>query len=147
MPWLYDDGGQDQSHGPEFDALRRRVWDEVDEEPSLATDKYGHWHLGGCVCRAITIVTQRPYPEIWRKLHEFRAYPDFGVKDEVLYPFLKHLGFRQHHRCGWRQLPKTGRLLVLIPCHALAVIDGVVRDTFDSWRYDIIQSYWTLEVA
>ena len=136
MTWVYDDG-EDPSYSPEFMAHRRRIAEHTWDEPG---DFPGLW--GSCVCRAIAIVTQRPFAEIWLELREHGAYPDYSVHDHVMLPYLEQLGFRRYPGCRWRDLPTIGRVLVNVPGHLLAVIDGVAHDTFNSWRRGRIEAYW-----
>jgi hypothetical protein len=139
MTWVYNDG-EDLSYDPEFVALRRRLGEEALEAP---VDFGLHLGWGGCVCRAIAIATQRPFAEIWLELRARGASPDCSVHDRVMLPYLvEQLGFRRYPGCRWRDLPTIGRVLVNVPGHLLAVIDGVAHDTFNSWRRGRIKWYW-----
>lgn len=136
MSWVYDDG-EDAAYDPEFEALRRRVGEYVLDEPADFPTGLG----GSCVCRAVAIVTQRPFAEIWLELHERGASPDYSVQDRVMLPYLTDLGFQRYPGCRWRDLP-TGRVLVNVPGHLLAMLGGVVHDTFNSWHRGQIGWYW-----
>jgi len=71
-------------------------------------------------------------------VHAFHA--DHGVSDEVYGPYLKDLGWRF---TSTKELPRgkgihlradelpSGRLIVRLPAHLVAVIDGVIHDTHD----------------
>jgi hypothetical protein len=77
--------------------------------------------------------------------------PDHGCSNEVSGPYLKSIGWqytaipnKRTVRLRADELP-PGRLIVDIDRHYLAVIDGVIRDTFDSGRSGrrSINGYWT----
>jgi len=107
---------------------------------------------GDCVTRAIAIATGEPYRVIYAGL--FDAYrevtgkasgvsPRNGVPRRVYGPFLRERGWvwtptmrigtgcTVHLRSD--ELP-SGRLIARLSHHLVAVIDGVVRDTFDPSR-------------
>jgi hypothetical protein len=89
-----------------------------------------------------------------RKGGVYAFHADHGVGDEVYGPYLKDLGWRftstkelprgrgVHLRAD--ELPK-GRLMVLLPGHLTAVIDGVIHDTLDCSDEGRrrIRGYWT----
>ena len=110
MKWVYDDGGR-------FEA--------------------GHsYHVKDCVCRALSIITGCPYREVQREL---KALDPVGSRGRDAYPqYLASRGFVffpvpdgevVHLRA--EELP-PGRLVVQIKKHLVAVINGVLHDTFDS---------------
>jgi hypothetical protein len=107
-----------------------------------------------CVCRAIAIATGRPYQEIYDLILRFaeaerpqgrrkRSHPRTGVQKPTIRRIMAHLGWswcptmsigtgcRVHLRAD--ELP-PGRLVVACSRHTVAVIDGVVHDTYDSTR-------------
>jgi hypothetical protein len=135
--WVRDDGG------------RRRA---------------GGYHRtpGGCVPRAIAIATGKPYREVhdaltaatlhYVKTHRNRVAgwikrsrggrsfdPASGSYVEIFGPYLASIGWRftstkdQEVRLRADELP-SGRLIVRIHGHLVAVIDGVIHDTYDSGR-------------
>jgi hypothetical protein len=78
-----------------------------------------------------------------------RAFdPDHGCSDSIYGPYLKSLGWKHTATKGVRlradELPR-GRLIVRISRHLVAVIDGVIHDTFDSGRAGRVRvtGYWT----
>ena len=102
-----------------------------------------------CVTRAIAIVTGRDYREVYNELAE-RQKQITGVKSarnginkSVRKQYLADLGFEWiptmhvgegttvHLRSD--ELP-SGRLIVAVSRHVVAVIDGVIHDTFDPSR-------------
>jgi hypothetical protein len=149
LAWIYDDGGR------------------------AAAGFKGE--AGDCVARAIAIATDRPYGEVYSALKSasrnyasvhrdwiakriaFAPTPRYGVAPEVYRPYLLALGWnwtatmqigsgcRVHLRAD--ELP-TGRLMVQVSRHLVAVIDGVIHDTHDSSRggtrcvYGFYQPAW-----
>jgi len=114
---------------------------------------------GDCVTRAIAIASQRSYAEVWEALTEGNATQrktkrspktanrdaDTGVlvKRKWFRDYMASLGFvwiptmtigsgcKVHLRRG--ELP-DGRLVVAVSKHYVAVIDGVIHDTYDPSR-------------
>ena len=83
-------------------------------------------------------------------------HADYGVADEVYGPYLEDLGWTF---TSTKELPRgrgihlradelpRGRLIVRLPGHLTAVIDGVIHDTndcSDDGRCRI-QGYWTVQ--
>jgi hypothetical protein len=130
--------------------------------------------IGDCVVRAIAIAAQMPYRDVhdaltaatvrhvaaggsdWARLvrrhgrvRHFHA--DHGVADEVFGPYLKSLGWRfkptkgkgVHLRAD--ELPR-GRLIVQVPKHLVAVVDGVIHDTDDCSNEGrrCVQGFWRM---
>lgn len=113
-------------------------------------------HPGDCVCRSITIASERPYQEVYDALNtaSLRERPSksrkrgrsssrTGVSRATLRFYLENLGWKftptmgigtgckVHLRDG--ELP-MGRLIVSVSKHMVAVIDGVIHDTHDPSR-------------
>jgi hypothetical protein len=110
---------------------------------------------GDCVCRAIAIVTGKPYQEIYDLLIDFsskernskrkarKSHPRTGIYKGTMRRVMAHLGWKWvptmfvgkgckvHLRA--EELPK-GRLIVALSKHECAVIDGVVHDLYDPSR-------------
>jgi hypothetical protein len=130
---------------------------------------------GDCVARAITIATGKPYTEVHGALkaeyarHVKRLRPgsdahgyerrrrteevESGCSEKVSGSYLKSLGWqytrlreRVYLRAG--ALP-SGRLIVSVCGHYLALIDGVIRDTYDSGRAGKrpVRGYWSQRSA
>ena len=114
-------------------------------------------NAGDCAARAIAIATGKPYREVYDELfRRGRAFwaqvyvkpkkvarhasPRGGVVDDICRPYLEDLGWQWtptlkagasievHLRAD--ELP-GGRLVVRVPGHLVAVIDGVIHDTHD----------------
>jgi hypothetical protein len=134
MDWIYDDGGLGRG-----DILRQ-----------------------DCVPRSIAIAAQLDYDEVYDRIAElasdfvyedgstygehhdglFEGVSEVGVPKEAIEDYLTELGFTWH-RCGLGDdpLPTTGRLIVEMPGHFTAIIDGVVHDTWDC-RGRPVEAYW-----
>jgi hypothetical protein len=111
----------------------------VFNDGGLAASK--HNEINDCACRAIAIATERPYHEIWAA---FKALLELegprrrsGVDESVQHKLMESL--------GWTWVPTTktdlreddlpsGRLVVCIKGHSVAVINGVVHDTYNCSR-------------
>jgi hypothetical protein len=130
----------------------------------------GHKVKGDCVIRAIAIATGKPYGEVFGALKGEAAryaqkYPRSWVAGEIkrsrkgaynykqaYEPYLKSLGWQYTSTKGLRlradQLP-PGRLVVMINRHAVAVIDGVIHDLYDSGGAGKVrvEGYYTKVVA
>jgi hypothetical protein len=98
----------------------------------------GHREVNDCACRAIAIATGHPYHEIWdmfKTLLEAESVrPRSGVNEIVQHKVMESLGWT------WVEARKaylvehdlpSGRLVVCIRGHSLAVIDRVIHDTFN----------------
>jgi hypothetical protein len=118
--------------------------------------KAGYKGLAGdCVCRAIAIATGIPYRDVYdaisqeaqteklTKRREKRSSARTGVHKPTTRRYLASLGWTWvptmrigsgctvHLRAG--ELP-SGRLIVSVSRHVVAVIDGTIHDTHDSSR-------------
>jgi hypothetical protein len=110
---------------------------------------------GDCVTRAIAIATRKPYQEVYDALNALAAGERItkrrkksssartGVHKDTQRRYLESLGWvwtptmaigsgcKVHLRA--RELP-TGRLVVNVSKHTVAVIDNVIHDTYDCSR-------------
>lgn len=126
MDWVYDDGGR------------------------AAAGFKGT--TGDCVCRAISIATEKPYKEVYDLINEFAKQERTGKRKRGkssartgVYPattrkVMKHLGWvwhptmqigsgcKVHLRAD--ELP-TGRIVCKVSNHCVAVIDGVIHDIYN----------------
>lgn len=129
MEWIYDDGGR------------------------AAAGFKGT--TGDCVCRAIAIATEKPYKEVYDTINEFgrlerltkrrksKSSARTGVHIGTIRKVMEHYGWKWHATMQIGQgckvhlredeLPK-GRIICSVSKHEVAVIDGVVHDTYDSTR-------------
>lgn len=128
---------------------------------------------GDCVTRAIAIATERNYQEVYdevwaatekygetrrdrdaKKIQSRGGTPRNGVMKKVTKEYLTALGWKWtptmgigtgckiHLRDG--ELP-MGRLIVSVSKHLVAVIDGVINDTYDCSREGTrcVYGFWT----
>ena len=110
---------------------------------------------GDCVCRAIAIASEKPYREVYDLINEYgkaeklgkrqksRSTARTGVYPKTIRKIMADLGWvwvptmkigsgcTVHLRA--EELPK-GRLVVSVSKHEVAVIDGVIHDTYDCSR-------------
>ena len=106
-----------------------------------------HGRAGDCVCRAIAIITNEGYEDIYNELawrneafgDGIRSARD-GISDRVMHGLLKAKGFK-YVRIKQKQiyavdLPK-GRIVALVERHAMAVVNNVVIDSWDSRKKNI----------
>lgn len=115
-----------------------------------------------CVVRAIAIAAERPYAEVYDALFAMRIHhaatrrdrtarnikrkgnsPRNGTARKIYEAYLKKLGWRFVPTMGFGtgtrvhlrpdELP-AGRIIARVSKHLVAMIDGVVHDTFDCTR-------------
>jgi hypothetical protein len=114
---------------------------------------------GDCVCRSIAIATSKPYQEVYDALNALgakerrckRRRGKSSARDGVYKPTVR----RYMESLGWTWTPTmqigsgctvhlgdgelpTGRLVVSVSRHLVAVIDGVIHDTHDPQRTRIV---------
>jgi hypothetical protein len=126
-------------------------------------------HAGDCVCRAIAIAAELPYAEVYAALNEAAVHerPRIGRKRSSARTGIKIPTIRRYLAAiGWRWVPTmqigsgctvhlradelpSGRLIVSVSRHLVAVIDGVIHDTHDPTRDGTrcVYGYYTKAVA
>ena len=119
-----------------------------------------------CVCRAVSIASGWPYEEIyklinseahcerWGRVKGNCSSARTGVHKPTTRRLMERLGWQWHPTMGIGtgckvhlrdgELP-MGRLVVSVSRHLVAVIDGVIHDTFDCSRGETrcVYGYWT----
>jgi hypothetical protein len=118
IPFIYNDGGREAAGFKGF--------------------------TGDCVTRAIAIVTEKSYKEVYDALWIKKGTtPRNGVKRKIYEAYLKSLGMKWtptmligqgckvHLRAD--ELP-SGRIICRLSKHLTAVIDGVVNDIYNPAR-------------
>lgn len=112
---------------------------------------------GDCCCRAIAIATEMPYKEVYDMINRYgkaerltkkraragKSNARTGVWKETARKIMTDLGWTWHPTMkvgsGCKvhlkdgELP-NGRIMCLVSHHYVAVIDGVLHDTYDSSR-------------
>lgn len=109
---------------------------------------------GDCVVRAISIATEKSYQEIYDSLYAISwISPRKGVYKRVYETYLDSIGWKRTTTMKFGQGCKAhlkadelppGRLIVQVSKHLVAVIDGVIQDTFDCSRDGTrcVYGYW-----
>ena len=110
---------------------------------------------GDCCCRAISIATKRPYKEVYDLINEYgkkektgkrkkhKSNARTGVYTGTFRKVMEHYGWTWHptmtigsgcnvHLTG-EDLP-SGRIVCRCSKHFVAVVDGIIHDTYDSSR-------------
>ena len=128
-------------------------------------------NAGDCVCRAIAIAADLPYQEVYDRLAEGQsqkkrrsvarisqrrsARNGISVKRKWFKDYMLDLGFvwtptmqigsgcQVHLKAD--ELP-GGRIICAVSKHYVAVIDGVINDTYDCSRYGTrcVYGFWAL---
>lgn len=112
--------------------------------------------VGDCVPRAIAIATQRDYKEVYNTITKIVGYtPRNGVRKADTKKLIKHFGGVWHPTmnvgsgCTTHleddEIPMHGRIVCKCSKHVVAVIDGVIHDTYDASRDGnrCVYGYWT----
>ena len=132
MEWVYDDGGR---------------------------SRYFKGSAGDCVCRAIAIATEQDYKKVYDELAALnkkrsgKKSARNGVNRKDIRAYMADLGWEWHPTMGIGtgckvhldadELP-SGRIVCSLSRHLVAVIDGVLHDTYDSaWERRCVYGYWT----
>lgn len=110
--------------------------------------------VGDCVVRAIAIAKGEDYKKVYDEVADFLGYsPRNGIEHKDTKKVMAHFGGAWHPTMtigsGCRvhlkakELPK-GRLVCNCSGHLVAVIDGVINDTYDSSRNGTrcVYGYW-----
>lgn len=125
---------------------------------------------GDCVTRSISIVTGKPYQEVYDTLNQLseserigkrkkkKSNSRTGVYKQTYDKYLKSLGYKwiptmqigsgcNVHLCK-DELP-SGRIIVKVSKHLTAVIDKVINDTYDCSRGGsrCVYGYYTKDVV
>lgn len=126
--WVYDDGGRAQAG-------------------------YQFHEAGDCVSRAIAIATEMPYEVVVDIINKAsyggRGDSQSGVYDYATKGVLTSLGWKRittNAHLNSDEFP-PGRLILEVNRHLVALIDGVIRDTYDPSYHGSrrVYAYWTKE--
>lgn len=114
--------------------------------------------VGDCVTRAIAIVTDKDYKEVYQTITKLVGYtPRNGVLKKDTKKVMKHFGgfwvptmeigkgCTTHLKDG--EVPMEGRIICNLSGHVCAVIDGIINDTFDPSRKGTrcVYGYWVFK--
>lgn len=125
---------------------------------------YKHKESGDCVCRAISIATGKTYQEVYDDLNIYakkerprgnkkRSSANNGVKKATIKKYMASLGWKWNPtmkigsgckvHLKKEELP-SGRLVVSVSRHLVAVIDGIIHDNHDPSRGGMrcVYGYW-----
>ena len=114
-------------------------------------------NVGDCAVRAIAIATEQDYKVVYDALKKLNGGKSCrnGTPKNVDKKYLQQLGWIWHPTMkigsGCRvhlangEIPMNERLVVQVSGHLVAVINGVVQDTFDCTRGEsrCVYGYWT----
>jgi hypothetical protein len=157
--WVKDDGGRRKSGIARAAGRKDEVGDCVTRAIAIATERpYREVH-DALIVAAVQHVAAGKSQSDWakwaRRRGGFRAFhADHGVHTDVSSPYLEALGWKY---TSTKELPRgkgvhlradelpRGRLIVQLPGHLVAVINGVIHDTHDCSDDGRcrIQGYWT----
>ncbi len=111
--------------------------------------------VGDCVTRAVAIATGKDYNLVYNEIASVIGYtPRNGVAKRDTKKVMKHFGGRwvATMKIGTgctthlddNEIPMTGRIVCKLSKHVVAVIDGVINDTYDSSRDGnrCVYGYW-----
>ena len=111
--------------------------------------------VGDCVTRAIAIVTQQDYKEVYDEITRIIGYtPRNGVNKKDVKKVMAAFGGKWHSCMSIgsgckvhltdNEVPMKGRIICQLSHHACAVIDGVINDTYDASRNGTrcVYGYW-----
>ena len=130
--------------------------------------KYFKGTANDCVVRAISIIESKDYKEVYNDLHNFmktskkpgwvkNSSPRNGIPKQITKEYLKSLGYtwvptmligqgcKIHLNAN--ELPK-GRIIASLSKHIVAIIDGILYDTYDSSRNEnrCVYGYYIKEI-
>lgn len=111
--------------------------------------------VGDCVIRSIAIVTGKDYKEVYDEASKVIGYtPRNGVKHRDTKRLMSHFGGTwtalMKVGCGCKyhltdnEIPMIGRIICNVSKHCVAVINGVINDTYDPSRGGkrCVYGYW-----
>lgn len=121
-----------------------------------ASGQFGRKKVGDCVTRAIAIAMQRDYTEVHEDLQKLSgSNPDNGIRvqEKWFKQYMANFGFlwvptmSRGSGCKVHLKPSelpSGRIVVRVSKHLVAVVDGVIHDTHDCSRAGTrcVYGYW-----
>lgn len=144
LPYVYDDGGRAQAgyQGVTSDCVTRAVAIAAELPYQVVYD-------------LVNEQAQRERPELAKRRKGKRSGARTGVYKPTTRRVMEYLGWdwhptmqigagcKVHLRAG--EIPATGRLIVQVSKHLVAVVDGVIHDLSDPSRDGTrcVYGYWT----
>lgn len=111
--------------------------------------------VGDCVIRSIAIATGKDYKEVYNESANVIGYtPRNGVKHRDTKRLMEHfggvwnalmkIGSGCKHHLSDNEVPMNGHIVCNVSKHCVAVIDGVINDTYDPSRGGkrCVYGYW-----
>lgn len=125
------------------------------EESTVDADRAAMGERNDCAVKAITLTTGLPYRQVHEALRLAGRRNRCGTYIYQSDRAIEALGFEMRavrfHPCTTRtvahQLPKTGRFMVRVSRHALAVVDGKVCDWTDGRLKRVKEIYEIVRVG
>ena len=97
---------------------------------------------GDCVTRSIAIATETSYRQVYKGLTELTKLMTGGIKTTVRNGCSKEVAHQYLTTLGWslvltpnsnlKDAPQDQTIIAVLPRHKVAVINGIVNDTWDS---------------
>jgi hypothetical protein len=115
--------------------------------------KYFNTINGDCVARAIAIVLDRDYMEVYKLLKKYRKRPSYGIPTHLIPAIMSEFGFEYvqfdtpKYFCA-EIIPMNERIITDSNTHFSAVINGEVNDTFKAhyvFDCNLINGYYKLK--
>jgi hypothetical protein len=112
---------------------------------------FQNWERADCAVRAVTAVTNIPYPTVHEQFVKGGRKPGRMSANGLPEKVVRQLGFvlepwevtGKTIRTVERELPKKGRFLILVRGHMLAVINGKTVD-WSAGRQHRIMNVWRI---
>ena len=136
-------------HNPKMMTNYNRIINRIGIPGQFKNFKFnnGGWKgakRGDCVIRAISIATEKPYGLVFNELMDMaKDKVNLPNNKKIYMPYLKKTGWRWRPTMGIgtgckvhlkaSELPK-GRIICRLSKHLVAVVDGVVHDTYNPSR-------------
>lgn len=113
--------------------------------------------VGDCVTRAIAIVSRISYIEVYESMNKFISEKEGGTKArkgscvplgihiKTLKKIMRELGAKWYFTNSYDDIPRKGKVILNVPNHVCAIIDGIIYDTFDIRETNKrIYGYWKI---
>lgn len=115
-------------------------------------------NVNDCVVRSVSIATKRDYKSVYDETRRLLGYsPRNGVYHKDVKRVMEHFGgkwvacMKVGKGCtvhlANNEVPMKGRIVCNLSKHVVAVVDGVMHDTYDSSRNGTrcVYGYWNFD--